>query len=231
MNVGTLLAAMPGLTTAKAQQYVELNNQAMIEFQITNINRAQHWLSQVGHESMSLRYLEELASGSAYEGRADLGNTQPGDGRRYKGRGPIQVTGRYNYTKAAVALKLDLVAHPELASEPRHAFRISAWWWSQAGCNQIADGGPGAVQALTRRINGGLNGLADRQSRYNRVRGLGDRVLPGPAPATPPPKPAAGITVGAMPDGRFEVFRQAGEKVAHRWHARGGGWVRSWANL
>lgn len=189
MNVDTLMAAMPGLGRARAQECVEFNNQAMREFQITNLNRAQHWLSQVGHESASLRYFEEIASGSAYEGRLDLGNTQPGDGRRFKGRGPIQLTGRHNYTRAGAALKLDLVGNPQLAAQPRHAFRVSAWWWWNAGCNTIADGGPSAVQALTRRINGGLNGLADRQARYNRIRPLGDRVLPGRAPAPAPQPP------------------------------------------
>lgn len=177
---------MPGLSSVLAQQYQPLNDAAMVQFGISNLNRAQHWLAQTGHESVSLRYLEEIADGSAYEGRPDLGNIYPGDGRRYKGRGPIQVTGRYNYTQAAAATGLDLVNNPQMASEPKYAFIISAWWWWNAGCNGIADGGPYAVEALTRRINGGLNGLADRQQRYNAIRPLGEVVLPT-APPTPPP--------------------------------------------
>lgn len=236
MKVDALLAAMPGLTTARAQQFVEPLNASMRQFQITNLNRSEHYLAQIGHESLSLRYLEEIHDGSNYEGRKDLGNIYPGDGRRFKGRGPLQVTGRHNYTAAAHATGLDLVNNPQLASQPRYAFVISAWWWWNAGCNQIADGGPGAVQALTRRINGGYNGLADRQARYARVRALGDRVLPGPAPAPakPPPAPEREQTtaVATLPDGRFETFVQlpSGE-IVHRWHAREGGWVKAWESL
>lgn len=178
MNVDTLIAAMPGLARSTAQDYLPHNDAAMREFQITNANRSWMWLAQVGHESLSLRYLEEIASGAAYEGRRDLGNTQPGDGKKYKGRGPIQITGRANYTSAASALKLDLVNNPQIAAQPRHAFRVSAWWWSAHGLNAISD--TGDVTAATRRINGGLNGLADRQSRYARCKALGPTaVLPG----------------------------------------------------
>ena len=86
MNVETLQKAMPGLDHATAEAYLPLMEQAMNEFGINNPARAQMWLAQVGHESGSLRYMQEIASGAAYEGRADLGNTQPGDGRRFKGR-------------------------------------------------------------------------------------------------------------------------------------------------
>jgi predicted chitinase/uncharacterized protein GlcG (DUF336 family) len=177
VNVETLMAAMPGLDRSTATAYLPHNDAAMSEFQITNANRAWMWLAQVGHESLSLRYLEEIASGAAYEGRKDLGNTQPGDGKKYKGRGPIQITGRANYTNAANALKLDLVNNPAMAAQPQHAFRVSAWWWFAHGLNGISD--TGDVTAATRRINGGLNGLSDRQSRYARAKGLGPTaVLP-----------------------------------------------------
>lgn len=178
MNVDTLLAAMPGLARSTAEAYLPHNDAAMREFKITNANRSWMWLAQVGHESLSLKYMEEIASGAAYEGRKDLGNTQPGDGTKYKGRGPIQITGRHNYTAAAGALKLDLVNNPALAARPEHAFRVSAWWWATHGLNEISD--TGDVTAATRRINGGLNGLSDRQSRYTRAKGLGaTAVLPG----------------------------------------------------
>lgn len=176
MNANTLALAMPGLSSSLAAQYVGPNDAAMIEFGITNLARSQMWLAQVGHESASLRYFEEIASGSAYEGRQDLGNTQPGDGVRFKGRGPIQITGRYNYTQASRALGVDLVSNPGLAAQPQYAFRISAWWWSANGLNGISD--TRDVIAATRRINGGLNGLADRQSRYARVLTLGEAVIP-----------------------------------------------------
>lgn len=189
MNVETLMAAMPGLGRARAEECVAANDAAMRQFGITTLPRARQWLAQIGHESVSLRYFAEIASGSAYEGRADLGNTHPGDGRRFKGRGPIQITGRSNYTRAAQALGLDLVNHPEIAERPEVAFKISAWWWWQAGCNQLADG-PDAVRATTRRINGGYNGLSDRQSRFNHIQALGAAILPGEAPA-PAQKPTA----------------------------------------
>jgi predicted chitinase len=183
MNVGTLMKAMPGLSRNDAQKYLPHIEQAMREFQITTPARAQMFLAQVGHESGSLRYMEEIASGAAYEGRKDLGNTQPGDGRKYKGRGPIQLTGRANYAAAGKALGLDLINHPELAADPRNAFRVSAWWWWQAGLNPIADRRD--VNAATRRINGGTNGLTDRQQRYARTSALGDAVLPGKAGPIP----------------------------------------------
>lgn len=178
MNVDTLLAAMPGLARARAGELLPFNDAAMREYQITNANRAWMWLAQTGHESLSLRYLEEIADGSAYEGRKDLGNTQPGDGKKYKGRGPIQITGRYNYTAAASALNLPLVDQPQMAAQPNVAFRISAWWWFANGLNAISD--TGDVTAATRKINGGLNGLSDRQSRHARCKALGpSAVLPG----------------------------------------------------
>lgn len=190
MNVDTLLAAMPGLDRATATAYLPHNDRAMVEFGITNEKRAWMWLAQTGHESLSLRYLEEIASGAAYEGRKDLGNTQPGDGVKYKGRGPIQITGRANYTKAAGALGVDLVNRPQLAAEPQYAFRVSGWWWAAHGLNAIAD--TGSVRDATKRINGGYNGLADREDRYARCKRLGSAALPGPG------GPAADDDPGAL---------------------------------
>lgn len=188
MDVDTLVAAMPGLTRALATSYLPPMEEAMNERGITTELRARMWLAQVGHESASLRYFEEIASGAAYEGRKDLGNTQPGDGRRFKGRGPIQLTGRANYTTAGATLKLPLVDNPPMAADPKYAFRISAWWWEAHGLNPISD--KADVTGATRRINGGTNGLADRQSRYERARALGKAVVPGaalaPAPAPVP---------------------------------------------
>jgi predicted chitinase len=231
MNVDTLLAAMPGLTRSLATSYLPSMEAAQREFQITSEARSRMWLAQVGHESVSLRYFEEIASGAAYEGRKDLGNTQPGDGVRYKGRGPIQLTGRANYTTAGNALKLPLVDNPPMAADPRYAFRVSAWWWFTHGLNQISD--TGDVTAATRRINGGLNGLSDRQSRYARCKGLGAKVVVSgaPAAAAPTPKPDDRVAIAQMRDGRAEVFlqRESGE-VVHRWNAPGGGWS-GWSSL
>jgi putative chitinase len=231
MNVDTLLAAMSGLSRSLATSYLAPMEAAQREFAITTEARSRMWLAQVGHESVSLRYFEEIASGAAYEGRADLGNTQPGDGVRFKGRGPIQLTGRANYTSAGAALKLPLVDNPPMAADPRHAFRVSAWWWATHGLNPIAD--TGDVIAATRRINGGLNGLADRQSRYDRCRALGAAVIVGgtATPTAPPPEPDDRVAVGQMRDGRFEVFvEQPSGEILHRWNQPGGGWAR-WASL
>lgn len=133
---------------------------AMEEFEINTPARQAAFLAQVGHESGQLRYVRELASGDAYEGRKDLGNIQPGDGRRYKGRGLIQVTGRANYAKCGQDLGLDLINHPELLEEPTNACRSAAWFWKKRGLNELADSGDQIK--ITKRINGGTNGLADR---------------------------------------------------------------------
>src|SRR5690606_11129687 len=131
---------------------------------INTKQRQAMFLAQLGHESGGLRYMEEIASGAAYEGRRDLGNTQPGDGTRYKGRGPIQLTGRANYREAGRALGLDLEGNPQQASSPEVGFRVAAWYWNSRGLNQHADAGN--FREVTRRINGGYNGLADREAYY-----------------------------------------------------------------
>lgn len=137
----------------------------MLEFAITTPLRIAAFIAQIGHESAQLRYVKELASGAAYEGRKDLGNTQVGDGIRFKGRGLIQVTGRSNYTALLMALDIDCLEHPELLETPENACRSAAWWWSTHGLNQLAD--TQDFSRITKVINGGTNGLAERQSFYN----------------------------------------------------------------
>jgi predicted chitinase len=184
MDIATFTSAMPGLSESKARAYLGPMEAAMREYQITSEMRSAMWLAQVGHESVSLVYFEEIASGAAYEGRRDLGNTQPGDGVRFKGRGPIQLTGRSNYANAGNALHLPLVSNPPMAADPRYAFRISAWWWGNHGLNSYADRGD--VLGATRVINGGTNGLDNRRSRYNHIRTLGARVRVGSGVNVPP---------------------------------------------
>src|SRR5690606_25370634 len=107
----------------------------------------------------------------------DLGNAQPGDGRRYKGRGPIQLTGRANYRAAGKALGLPLEEQPELAAMPEHGFRIAAWYWTMRKLNPLAD--QGNFLAITVAINGGLNGYADRVRRRETAKKvLGQKELP-----------------------------------------------------
>jgi len=108
--------------------------------------------------------MQEIASGAAYEGRRDLGNTQPGDGKRFKGRGPIQLTGRANYAAAGKALGLNLIANPTSVATNAVGFKTSAWFWSGHGLNALADAG--SFTTITRRINGGTNGAADRNTRW-----------------------------------------------------------------
>lgn len=125
--------------------------------------RLAHFIAQVGHESDGFNAMEEYASGGAYEGRADLGNTQPGDGKRYKGRGPIQVTGRTNYRRYGRKLGIDLERRPELASAPSIGLLVSVAYWTDKRLNLLADADD--LDGITRRINGGLTGLADRRVR------------------------------------------------------------------
>ena len=163
LDAATLEQIMP-YAKDKAALYAPLLDAAMREFNINTPARQASFLSQVGHESGQLRYVRELASGAAYEGRKDLGNTQPGDGERYRGRGLIQITGRDNYIAAMMALDVDIVEHPELLEKPVLACRSAAWFWKSHGLNELADAGDQVK--VTKRINGGTNGLADRLALF-----------------------------------------------------------------
>lgn len=132
--------------------------------------RLAHFLAQVGHESGSFKYMEEIASGSAYEGRANLGNTQPGDGVRFKGRGPIQITGRANYRFFGRQIGIDLERRPEIAAYPSIGLHLACAYWGNRNLNGLAD--KDLTEDITRKINGGLNGLADRKSRLVAMKGL-----------------------------------------------------------
>jgi predicted chitinase len=159
---------MPNCAAAKRADYLPFIQQAMQEFEITSYLREAAFLAQLAHESGELRYMEELASGSAYEGRKDLGNTQPGDGKRYKGRGPIQLTGRANYKKYGDLLGLDLINNPTIAATKEVGFRIAGQFWQLNGLNPLAD--QQDIKQITKRINGGYNGLDDRIKYYNRAK-------------------------------------------------------------
>ena len=152
-------AVMPH-ARSKVPLYADALNDAMDEFEVNTPQRQAAFLAQVAHESGELRYVEEIASGAAYEGRADLGNTEPGDGVRYKGRGLIQITGRSNYERCGSALGVDFIAHPELLESPANACRSAAWFWSTHGCNELADADN--FRKITLKINGGLTHYEDR---------------------------------------------------------------------
>jgi putative chitinase len=153
-----------------ADELVKYLPEILEQYGINTRLRVAHFLAQLAHESDHFRTLEEYASGSAYEGRRDLGNTRRGDGRRYKGRGPIQVTGRFNYRKYGQLLGVDLENNPELAATPRIGLLIAAEFWKQNRLNELADDDNG--KHITRRINGGYNGLNDRLSKIKRAKNV-----------------------------------------------------------
>lgn len=147
---------------------------AMLEFGIHSKARAAMFLAQVAHESGGFYYLTEIwgptPAQARYEGRLDLGNTQTGDGYRYRGRGFIQLTGRDNYRRIGKKLGIDLEGRPELASQVDIAARVAGYFWQSHDCNQLADAGD--FMAITRTINGGYNGVTERKAlleRYQRV--------------------------------------------------------------
>jgi predicted chitinase len=164
---------MNRLSDAKVNEYLPHLVKALSEGQINTCQRKAAFLAQLAHESGQLIYWEELASGAAYEGRKDLGNTQPGDGVRFKGRGPIQLTGRANYRAAGKALGLDLENNPKMASNTDVGFRTALWFWNSRGLNQFADkNSQSGFDTITRRINGGLNGKADRDQYWRKAKSV-----------------------------------------------------------
>ena len=168
-----LKSICPTTKLATLSRFVEPLNAAMAEYDINNPEREAMFLAQIAHESGGFHYVRELASGAAYEGRSDLGNTQAGDGVRYKGRGLIQITGRANYQSCGDALGENLIDMPELLEQPDLACRSAAWFWSTKKLNEIADQGtPEAFIKITKRINGGTNGLADRQAYLARAQAV-----------------------------------------------------------
>lgn len=160
----------PNVSRANLPGFVADFNVWAAEFGVTTPLRVAHFLAQVLHESGELRYTEEIASGKAYEWRSDLGNVYKGDGVRFKGRGFLQITGRANYQAYARSKWCvgDLMSHPEwLAKSPGNT-KSALWFWWKNGLNALAD--KDDVKAVTRRINGGLNGYAQRLYYYRRAK-------------------------------------------------------------
>lgn len=167
MTPELLLKIMP-FAGERAELFAVPLAAAMAEFEITGARREAAFIAQIAHESGSLRYTAEIADGSAYEARLDLGNTQRGDGARYKGRGLIQVTGRANYASCGQALGIDAIGSPELLQSPAAACRSAGWFWKTRGLNALADAD--AFGAITKKINGGYTGLDDRIQHWLRAR-------------------------------------------------------------
>jgi len=164
----TLAKAM-NIPLARTQKWSPALTAAMEEGKINTRLRQAAFLAQIGHESGSLVYVKELGGPSyfaKYDGRKDLGNTQPSDGAKYCGRGLIQVTGRANYRTASQVLFGDerLLFSPELLEKPEWAAKSAVWFWSTRNLNELADAD--RFTDLTKKINGGTNGLEDRKARY-----------------------------------------------------------------
>jgi predicted chitinase len=165
--------------TNKAAMIAEMDAQG-----ITDPTERAMLMAQVDHESGNFAFTKELGN-DAYFDKYDagtkigkrLGNTEKGDGAKYKGRGLIQLTGRANYEAAGKDLGLDLINHPELAETPENAAKTAMWFWKK---NKLGDAAKsGDVKAITRKINGGENGLADRANKFDKY--LAEAQKPEPA--------------------------------------------------
>ena len=188
MDVATMRQVFPGLGAARAAELNSGLNAALRLAGCTTVNRAAMFCAQVGEESISLTAPTELASGAEYEGRADLGNTERGDGVRFKGRGFIQITGRANYrglskwahSKGLVPSATYFIDHPAQLATDKHVWLGPIWYWTVArSMNHFAD--TKDIEGATRAVNGGLNGFTDRKNRWHLCLRLGDAILPTPA--------------------------------------------------
>ncbi len=166
------LARAVGCPLERARKWLPHIDAAMAAYDINTPTRQAAFLAQIGHESGHLLYVREIwgptPAQAKYEGRADLGNTQPGDGFKFRGRGLIQITGRANYLKAGEALGLALDRQPELLELAKYAALSAAWFWYQHGLNALADNA--AFGAITRAINGGTNGSEERLALWEKAR-------------------------------------------------------------
>ncbi len=168
INADVMWAVAPSLTGERGQNQSRIITavgavlqETLERYDISTRFRIAHFVSQTCHESASFSTTEEFATGDQYEGRADLGNTQRGDGRRYKGRGLLQLTGRFNYRKYGQALGIDLEGDPFRAADPVLSLQIACEYWKSRDIN--ADCDRNEVVPVTRKINGGTNGLAQRR--------------------------------------------------------------------
>lgn len=142
-------------------------NRCLETFKINTQSRMRHFISQISHESGAGKWMKELASGDAYEGRRDLGNTQPGDGRRFKGGGFIQLTGRSNYSAFSKYMNDSKIMEGVNYVAATYPATSAGFWWHNNNMNTLCDRNP-SVEEVTRRVNGGLNGIEDRRYYYKR---------------------------------------------------------------
>lgn len=157
-----------------APAWVKALNAVLPTFGIDTEEETDAFLAQCGHESGGFLYLREIwgptSAQRRYEGRKDLGNIHPGDGFKFRGRGLIQLTGRANYTQFAKDTGIDAVLDPEVLETLEGAITVACWYWRKRDLNKYV--AKDDFKALTRAINGGFNGLADRESRLKKVEKL-----------------------------------------------------------
>ena len=227
-----LQAIMPAASKQRIARFFGPLNATMEEFAITTTARQAAFLAQLGHESGSLRYVEEIASGKAYDGREDLGNASPAaielaaesdttPGPFYKGRGLIQITGYYNYRDCSKAMlgNSSLLISPDLLQSDDLACRSAGWFWNSRKLNSFAD--EGQFETITRKINGGLNGQADRLAFYNRALAVlsmqptGDEWQPDPTAVIQEPKPALSLVSRMMVMPSFLSALKSGEELVN----------------
>jgi putative chitinase len=164
MTLAQLAKCLPHATQANLSLYGPKLILAMLEYAIDTPRRQSAFIAQIAHESGSLKYTEEIATGEAYEGRKDLGNVLPGDGVRFKGRGLMQITGRTNYAMLSKELRYDFIESPESLSKPGPACFSAAWFWFAHHLNRLAD--IDAFDKITRVINGGMTHYPERLAAY-----------------------------------------------------------------
>jgi putative chitinase len=191
MDLLTLQKILTHAPTERLRNYLPHLQAAMEAAEINTAMRQAMFLAQIAHESCEFRYLKELWGPSSQQLRYDppgslaamLGNTAAGDGKRYMGRGVIQITGKANYTKAGNDLHLDLVNHPEIAEDPAVGFQLGAWFWTTHKLNAYADRGD--LVGCTRQINGGQLGLEQRKRYYDAALQVLIEVIAGTTPPNP----------------------------------------------
>ena len=211
---------MRNASPAKRQNFLAPLNDAMQKHGVTSLLRTAAFIAQLAHESGEFRFMEELwgptAAQKRYEPPSDLatrlGNSQAGDGKRFKGRGPIQITGRFNYKKYGDMLGIDLTAGPERAATPEIGFAAAGLFWERNGLNELADADN--FKSITQRINGGQNGAAERERFYE----LAKQVLAPAFPASAAPvsrgaprterAAAAAPVASAFGRGREEIVKR-----------------------
>jgi predicted chitinase len=223
-----LQSIMPRLPAARNSELLPFLSDALSEFAIDAPARAAAFLAQLAHESGQFRFMEELWGPTVAQRRYEpvtslsktLGNTETGDGKRFKGRGPIQLTGRANYQRFGNLLGVDLMTDPTRAARPEVAFRIAGLFWSKKGLNELADNGTAeAFKEITRRINGGFNGLPEREAFYTVAR----RVLGVPEVPLSRGRSRDAEMPGAVDEPNFERGFEAIRAEARRRPVRGRG--------